>query len=71
LPTQCREIDLALDDLRRAVALRHGITSFGTALGASLDKKGTPRGVDALTEAEARAPFYARPHWQAGLLLQK
>jgi tetratricopeptide (TPR) repeat protein len=66
------EIDLALDDLRRAVALRHEDYKLWTALGASLDKKGDTAGaLTALTEAEARAPFYARPHWQAGLLLQK
>jgi tetratricopeptide (TPR) repeat protein len=66
------EIDLALDDLRRAVALRHQDYKLWTALGASLDKKGDTAGaLTALTEAEARAPFYARPHWQAGLLLQK
>jgi len=44
-----------------------GINKLWTALGASLDKKGDTAGaLTALTEAEARAPFYARPTGRQG-----
>jgi tetratricopeptide (TPR) repeat protein len=66
------ELDLALDDLRRAVALRPKDYKLWTELGTSLAKKGDTAGaLTALTEAESRAPFYAQPHWEAGLVLQK
>ncbi len=66
------EIDLALDDLRRAIGLRHEDYKLWIVLGTSLDKKGDSVGaLTALREAVSRAPYYALPHWEAALLLQK
>ncbi len=66
------ELLLRVEDLRRAISLRPRDYKMWTELAKALDQLGdADAALAALAEARALAPFYAGPHWQTGLLLQK
>lgn len=67
-----KEQALAVEDLRRAITLRPRDYKLWGELGIILDRMGnTDAALAAMTEARALAPFYAGPHWDTAVLLQK
>jgi len=63
---------LAIEDLRRAIALRPRDYRLWAELGANLESMGdTTAALAALAESQTLAPFYAKPHWDTAQLLQK
>ncbi|MCM3874400.1 MAG: hypothetical protein ND895_27230 [Pyrinomonadaceae bacterium] len=70
--TKREELGLALEDLRRSIALRPLDYRLWAELGTGLDRMGeTKVALAALAEARTLAPFYAEPHWNTAQLLQK
>ena len=64
------QLDEAIREYERAIALRPGHYSLWLELGRARDQADDQQGaLEAFTEAARFAPYYAQPHWQLGNVL--